>query len=164
MIRSVIEIIKEMAGLHCSRKEVGRSKSLSLGLGEESRALTKFNNRPYREWEIGTYRCAWRVVCGGKVLCGSQDVVDSIGDLDAALQQVELGRFVSLRMAGAYDIQIEFDNHTIVEFFATMSDEDEALHIFCPDGRVAEFSVSGGWRMGPADRPWATAEEGIGKP
>jgi len=155
MKSGVNEIISGVVGLPCSRKEVGRSRSLSLGFGGEVRSSVKLNDKLYREWEIGTYRSAWRVVCGGTVLCGSQDVVDSIDELDAALQKIELGRFVSLRMIDDLDIRIEFDNGKAVDFLSTMSDEDEVLHIFCPDRRVVEFSVRGGWKTGPTDRPLA---------
>lgn len=153
------EIIGQMAGLECSQREVGRSRSLSLGFGQESPASRRLSGPPYREWEIGTYHGGWRVVSGGKVVCGSQDVVDSIGELDSALQKVALGRFVSLRMAGELDVRIEFDNDTAVDFLATISDDDELLHIFCADGRVAVFSIPGGWRIGAADEPWTIVEQ-----
>lgn len=158
---SMLQEIEQMAGLECSRREVGRSRSLGLGFGQESRISRRLNRTPYREWEIGTYRGAWRVIYAGKVVCGSQDVVDSIGDLDSALQRVALGRFVSLRRAGDLDVRIEFDDDTTVDFLATIRDEDELLHKFGPDGRIAEFSALEGWRLAPADEPWPNFESDI---
>jgi hypothetical protein len=154
MIDSMKDVVRAMVGLKCSRREVGRSRSLSLGFGPPSKPSLQLNERLYREWEIGTYRSAWRVVRGGVVICGSQDAVDSIGDLDQALQKIELGRFFSLHMVGNLDVRVEFDNDTAVDFLATMSDEDEVVHLFCADRRVAVFSVRRGWEIGAADRPW----------
>lgn len=68
MISLLQEIIEQMAGLECSRRGVGRSRSLTLGFGQESRISRRLNRTPYREWEFGTYRDAWRVVCAGKIV------------------------------------------------------------------------------------------------
>ena len=108
----------------------------------------------YKEWEIGTYYSAWRVVREGIVLCGSQDVVDSIDELNLSLGRIGLGRFMSLRQFSDLDVRIEFDSGVAVDFLATTSDDDECLHIFCPGERCIEFSVRGGWKAGPSDRRW----------
>ena len=157
MNSDVMGLVEQIVGKPCSRKEVGRRRSLSLGFGSEIRSAIKLNEKVYREWEIGTYRSAWRVVRGGIVLCGSQDVVDSIDELNLALGRIDLGRFVSLRQLADLDVRIEFDSDTAVDFLATTSDEDECFHIFCPGQRFIEFSVRGGWKTGPANRPWANA-------
>jgi hypothetical protein len=129
-------------------------RSLSLGFGAEVRSTIKLNDKTYREWEIGTYYCAWRVLRGGIVLCASQDVVDSVEELSFALGQIDLGRLVSLRHLTELDVRIEFDSGFAVDILATTSDDDECLHIFCPGERLIIFSVRGGWKMGPADKPW----------
>ena len=157
MNKDVAELIDQIVGQTCSRKEVGRMRSLSLGFGSEVRSSIKINEKLYREWEVGTYRSAWRVVQGGIVLCGSQDVVDSIGELNQALGKFDFGRFVSLRQFTDLDIRIEFDSGITVDFLAAASDEDECFHIFGPGQRFVEFSVRGGWRTGPSDRPWASS-------
>ena len=136
-------------------------RSLSLGFGEEVRSTIRLNEKVYREWEIGTYRSAWRVVRGGIVLCGSQDAVGSIDELNLALSRVDFGRLVSLQQFAGLDVRIEFDSGIAVDFLATTSDEDEIFHIFCPGERFVEFSVRGGWKTGPADRPWANSETGV---
>jgi hypothetical protein len=128
-------------------------RSLSLGFGAEVRSTINLNEKAYREWEIGTYRSAWRVVRGGVVLCGSQDAIDSIDDLNFALGRIHLGRFVSLRQFADLDVQIEFHTGVAVDFLATTSDEDECFHVFCPGERFIEFSVRGGWKVGPFDKP-----------
>ncbi len=155
MSSDVMGFIEQIVGKPCSRKEVGRMRSLSLGFGSEVRSAIKLNEKVYREWEIGTYRSAWRVIRGGIILCGSQDVVNSIDELNLALGRIDLGRFVSLRQFADLDVRIEFDSGIAVDFLVTTSDEDECFHIFCPGERFVEFSVGGGWKKGRADRPWA---------
>ena len=155
MNSDVERLVEQIVGKPCSRKEVGQMRSLSLGFGSEVRSAIKLNEKVYREWEIGTYRSAWRVVRGGIVLCGSQDVVDAIDELNLALEGIELGRFVSLGQSSNLDVRTEFDSGVTVDFLATTSDEDECFHIFCPGKRFIEFSVRGGWKVGRADKPWS---------
>jgi len=128
-------------------------RSLSLGFGEKVQS----KSRPYGEWEIGTYGCAWRVVKSGTVLCGSQDSADKIQDLNAALNLIELGQFVFLRQLTDLDVRVQFDNGVTVDFLATISDGDECFHIFCPEEIYVEFSVGGGWRIGKSNQPWKEA-------
>ena len=88
------------------------------------------------------------------MLCGSQDVADSIDELNLALGRVDLGRFVSLRQLSELDLRIQFDSGIAVDFLTTFSDQDETLHIFCPGDQLLTFSVPGGWEIGPSDKPW----------
>jgi hypothetical protein len=154
MNSDVTELIDQIVGKHCSRTKVGRMRSLSLGFGAEIRSPLKLSEQVHSEWEIGTYYSAWRVIREGIVLCGSQDVVDSTEELNLALAQIDLGRFASLRQFGDIDVRIEFDGGIAVDFLATTSDDDHCFHIFCPGKRYIEFSVRGGWKTGPSDRPW----------
>jgi hypothetical protein len=52
------------------------------------------------------------------------------------------------------DVRIEFDNGVSVDILATISDDDEVLHIFCPDKFVIAFSIADGWSAGPSDEAW----------
>jgi hypothetical protein len=157
MSSEVTELIEQIVGKTCSRKEVGRTRGLSLGFGAEARSTVKLNEKVYREWEIGSYYSAWRVVREGIVVCGSQDVVDSIDELNLALGRADLGRFMSLRQLAGLDVRIEFDSGVAVDFLATTSDDDESLHIFCPGERLIKYSPRDGWRVGPSDRPWESS-------
>jgi hypothetical protein len=150
-------LIEQIVGKPCTLKEVGRMRSLSLGFGSEVRSAIKLNEKVCREWEIVTYYSAWRVVREGIVLCGSQDVVDLIDELNLALGRIDLGRFMSLRQFTDLDVRIEFDSGVAVDFLATTSDDDECFHIRCPGKRLIKFSVRGGWKTGPSDRPWANS-------
>jgi hypothetical protein len=152
----VARIIKKLSGEPCLRKEVGRMKSLSLGFGSEAERPTKPNNKTYRAWELGTYRSAWRVVQGGIVLCGSQDAADP-DELNIALESIDLDRFASLQQLNDLDIRMDFFNGVAVEFFATMSDDDEYFHVFCPENVYIEVSVRKGWKIGRSDKPWYEA-------
>jgi len=155
MNNDAMKVIERIVGIPCSRKEVGRMRSLSLGFGQEVKSALKLNEKDYREWEIGTYRSAWRVTQRATILCGSQDVVDSIDELTVALAQVDLGRFASLRQVSDFDIRIDFDSGVAVDFLAAASDDDEYFHVFCPGGQYIELSARGGWKTGPTNKPWA---------
>lgn len=154
MERRVQEIVEKLVGKPCCRKQVGRNRSLSLGFGDRIQHKTVLTDGFYGEWEVGTYSCAWRIVKEGKVLCGSQDAVDSIDDLNIAVDRIELSRFSSLRQFTDLDVRVDFDNGIAVDFLATISDEDECFHVFCPEKLVIVFSAADGWRIGPSDKPW----------
>ena len=154
MNNEVMGLIDQVIGKPCTRKEVGRMRSLSLGFGAEVRSAIQLNEAVYREWEIGTYSSAWRIIRDGVVLCGSQDAVGSVEERNVALARIELGKFASLRQPTLLDVSVEFDNGFSVDFLATTSDEDEIFHMFCPGALYLEFSVRGGWKTGPADKPW----------
>ena len=156
MNNDVARIINKLSGEPCLRKAVGRMKSLSLGFGSEAVRPTKPENKPYRAWELGTYRSAWRVVQGRTVLCGSQDAADP-NELTTALQSIDLDRFASLQQLNDLDIRMEFSNGVAVELFATMSDDDEYFHVFCPDNVYIEVSVREGWKIGRSNKPWNEA-------
>ena len=150
----VREIVKDIIGKPCSRKQVGRMKSLSLGFGEivpnKSRLKESID---YAEWELGTYYCSWRILKDGRIVCGSQDTAD-IDDLNVEISKIEVGRFVALRQLTDLDVRAECDNGIAIDFLATISDDDECFHIFCPENRHVEFKVISGWKIGPSDKPW----------
>src|SRR5581483_11962514 len=117
------------------------------------------SGRRYREWELGTYRSAWRVVRGGAILCGSQDVANSIADLDRTLGAIALGVLIDLRQITPFDVGLEFSDGASVEFLSATADEDESFHIFCPGDNYISFSARDGWKVGRASAPWPAAEE-----
>jgi hypothetical protein len=155
MNSDVTELVQQLIGRQCSRREVGRNRGLTLGFGAEVRSPLRLSEKIHSEWEIVTYYSAWRVVREGVLLCGSQDVVDSIDELNLALGRVDFGRLVSLRQFTDLDVRVEFDNRVAVDILATTSDDDECFHIRCPGKRFIRFSVSGGWKTGPSDMSWA---------
>jgi hypothetical protein len=159
----VARIIRKLSGEPCLKKEVGRMKSLSLRFGSEVARPTKPKERTYHAWELGTYRSAWRVVQGRNVLCGSQDAADP-NELTIALKSIDLGRFASLQQLSDLDIRMNFFNGVAVEFFATMSDDDEYFHVFCPENVYVEVSVREGWKIGRADMPWNGTSGTDGEP
>ena len=122
-------------------------KSLSLGFGEVS------GEKDYRTWEFGTYRCAWRVVRNGEVLCGSQDPAD-LAELNTVLGGIELGRLASLEQVNGIDTRVDFDNGVSIDFLATFSDDDECFHIFGAGHLAIVFSIRDGWKVGPSNKPW----------
>ena len=107
------------------------------------------------EWELGTYGCAWRVIGDGKILCGSDDSVDSIDELDRALNHIAFGAIISLQRRGRFDICIELDNNMAIDFFASASDDDELFHIFCPGNKYVRFTAQRGWALSDSDKPWS---------
>jgi len=150
----VARILEQLIGIPCSWKEAGHARSLTIGFGAEVGSPLNLSGKTHREWEIVTYYNAWRIVRAGVVLCGSQDAVDSVDELNASLGRVDLGRFLSLRQVTDLDVRIEFDSGVSVDLLATTSDDDECFHIRGPAERLVKFSVRGGWRTGRSDSPW----------
>jgi hypothetical protein len=148
-------VVKGLFGLPCCRRRVGRRRSVSFGFGSE-----RFHGDPklpdgfYGEWEIGTYYAAWRVVQAGKVLCGSEDVVDSVEGLNDRLGLVELGRPVGIQMLSEFDVRLSLDENTDLDFLGTLSEADEHIvHIFGPDDLYVEYAVETGWEIGTSAEP-----------
>ena len=157
MNSTVQKLVERLVGKPCTQKRLGRPRSLSLGFGElVPDKKSQQTGIVYAEWEVRTYYWAWRVVKGGRVLCGSQEIVDSIDELRQALNRIDLGGFSSLRQVGDMDVRVELDNGYAVDFLATISDENECFHIFCPESICIVFSPAGGWQTGPSDRPWTS--------
>ena len=150
-----------MFGKPCCRKRVWRSRSLSLGFGKKVYHKSppfKLVDAFYGEWEIGTYCYAWRVIKNETILCASSDAVDSVDELDAAIKRIKFGRVVSLEQLTNLDVRVGFDSGIAVDFLATVSDEDEGFHIFCPENKFIGFTVGSGWTIGPSNKPWPKKE------
>ncbi len=118
----------------------------------------KLTDSYYGEWEIGTYYCAWRVVKDGRILCGSDDSVESADELNTLLKQIEFGAIQSIEQVGSLDIHVGFDTGIMIDFLASTSDgsdSDECLGIIHgPTHRAAEFTVNNGWRIGASNSSW----------
>lgn len=151
----VEKFVTGMFGLCCCRKRVGRRRSVSFGFGaEQFHGDPKLLDAFYGEWEIGTYYAGWRVVQSGKILCGSEDVVDSVDKLNDRLGLVELGQPVGFQMISEFDVRLSLDGDTHVDFLGTFSEADEhVVHIFGPDDLYAEYVVETGWEIGTSAEP-----------
>lgn len=147
----VKEIVNEIIGEPCTRKEVGSMRSLSLGFGEES-AETKSRNRQYRKWELGTYSSDWKVLDGTNVVLAKTQS-NNIGELDTKLGEICLGRLVSVQQVSQSTVRVTLDNGLAIEFTGDVEEEDEYFHVFGPGSRYLEFSEQG-WRTGRSDTPW----------
>ncbi len=148
----VNEIVNEIIGEPCTRKEVGSMRSLSLGFGEES-TEAKNRNRQYRKWELGTYSSDWKVLDGAGVVLAKEQS-KNICELDAKLGAILFGRLVAIQQVSKSTVHVTLDNAITVEFTGDMEDEDEYFHVFGPGSRYVEFSEQG-WRAGRSDTPWA---------
>jgi hypothetical protein len=157
MNSEVQEILKDIIGKPCCRKMVGEWRSLSLGFGEivpykpDMKRISKIS---YGEWELGTFYDSWRILKAGRILCGSKDAVDTIAELNAAVNRIEIGRCSALRQLTDMDVRVECDNGVTIDFLATVSGGEESFHIFCPKNQYIEFTVKSGWQVGPSDKPW----------
>lgn len=147
--------IDGLIGKACCRQRLGRMRSLSIGFGVKiphgkSRLVDDF----YGEWEIGTYSAAWRVIKDGNILCGSQDVVDELSELEERFRQIQLGRIDAIHMVSKFDIRIDFDDGAHIDFLGASREDvdDEMFHIFCPSGLYVEYSIRGGWKVGNAGK------------
>jgi len=154
MDRKIKAFIKPMLGKVCCKKRVWSFKSLKLGFGKKVYHGKKLIDDFYGEWEITTYCYAWRVIKNGKILCGSSDAVDHVNELTAVLKRIKFGRIISLEQLSNFDVQVGFDTGVVVDFLATVSDEDEGIVIFSPERKAIKFTVGSGWKTGPSDKPW----------
>ena len=141
-----------LIGKECCRVSVGAFKSLSMGFGKRVyHHNDKLVDTYFGEWEIGTFYCSWRVIKNNKILCGASDSVDSIDDLNRSINCIQFGSIISISIFSGIDVRIEFDNGVFVDFLATISDEDEYFHIFCPDNVYIELSSEGKWLTGKSN-------------
>lgn len=146
--------INLLLGNRCCRRQVGNNRSLSLGFGKKiyhDEPQTRLRDEFYGEWEIGTYYRSWRVIKDNKIICGSNDSVDSIEELDAALNQIDFGIVESLVQTSSFDVRVNLDNGISVDFLSTIKDDDEIFHLFCPDNLCVIFSIHAGWRLFKSD-------------
>ena len=153
----VNEFLKPMFGKPCCKQRVSEPRGLRLGFGEKLyHQNQKLIDPYYGEWELGTYYCAWRVVKAGRVLCGSDDSVESASELNAALASIQFGAILKVEQLGGVDICVSFDTKIAVDFFATTSDEtDECIEIIhSPSHTAVEFTVGSGWLIGASNAPW----------
>ena len=150
------ELIQPMLGKPCCRKRVWRPRSLSFGFGEKPyHGNSKLVDDFYGEWEVGTYSSAWRVLQNKRIVCASNDTVDSVDELDGALKAVDFGRISSVEQPADLDLRLEFDAGIAVEFLAATSDDDECFHIvFRPGNMAIKFTVGAGWEIGESNKPW----------
>ena len=125
-------------------------RGISFGFGAE-----QFHGNPtlvdsfYGEWEVGTYYAGWRIAHRGKVLCGSDDIVDSIDELNERVTQIEIGRPVAIRMLSEFDVRLSFEDELCVDFLGTLGKKDEPVtRIFGPDNLYLEYLAVSGWEIG----------------
>ena len=149
-------MLSSIVGQPCTRREVGRGKSLSLGFGGIAEDASRRNCKGYRKWEIGTYDSSWRVTRGTAVLLSSQ-ISLSHDELNQTLRAIEFGAFMTLRQLSDLEVRLELSNGTAVDFLGTSEDDDEFVHVFCPEKSYVEFSRAG-WRAGRSDTPWKAEE------
>jgi hypothetical protein len=151
------EFLKPIFGKACCRQRVSEPRGLRLGFGEKIyHGNPKLIDAYYGDWELGTYYCAWRVIKGGRILCGSDDSVESANELNSAICQIDFGAIQSIEHLSSLDIRLGFDTGIMVDFLATTSDgTDECLGIVHNSShRAAEFSVEDGWTIGASNLPW----------
>jgi hypothetical protein len=155
--QEVREFLDPIFGKLCCRQRVSKPKALHFGFGEKIyHGNPKLADEYYGEWEIGTYYCGWRVSKDGKILCGSDDLVESPNEMDAALNRIEFGALNLIQQLSNFDVRVGFDTGVVVDFLATTSDEaDACLEIICESShRAAEFTVGSGWIVGDSNSPW----------
>jgi hypothetical protein len=143
-------LIKELIGQTCTLQRIGSDRSLFIGFGEVDETRTM----PHGAIEIGTYDCAWRVSLAGKVLCGKNDAVDDVSELQACFSKINLGEILEITQTSEFDVRIRFSTNICVDILCTISDGDEVLHIFFPMKKVVTFCPNEGWRFGRSDEPW----------
>lgn len=143
-------LLEELRGRSCTLQRIGSDKSLFIGIGE----IDTSGTTPHAEIEFGTYDCAWRVSQEGKVICGIDDAVDEVHELENCFSAVALGDFMALKQLSEFDVRLEFSTGVVVDILCTISDDDEVIHVFFPHKEVLTFQSEAGWRFGRSDEPW----------
>jgi hypothetical protein len=143
-------LLQTLSGQPCTLQRIGSDRSLFIGFGHVDRAGLK----PHASTEIGAYDCSWRIVRGGRVVCGKDDAVDGVEELHERFSRICLGRCVAISQPSELDVRIEFSTDVVVDILCTISDDDEVLHIFFPNKQVLTFQAVEGWRLGRSDEPW----------
>lgn len=143
-------MIDDLVGRPCTLQRVGSDRSLFLGFG----VIDTERTIPHARIEMGTYDCAWRVCHNGKVICGRNDMVDDVDELQEMLSGVRLGEFQSIGLISEYDVRIQFSTGAMVDVLCTVSGDDEVVHVFFPEHEVLVFQPEQGWRFGRSDQPW----------
>ena len=158
---AIQDAIKPVFGKQCCLKRVWIGRSLVLGFGKKIKNENPHTTNGFHgEWEIRTHSCAWRIIKSGKILCGSHDTVESLAELDTAVDHIELGRIVSVCNLTDLDVRVGFNNGVAVDFLATFREKDGGVYISCPGNIYIKFSVTAGWKMGPLEKPWNESSVG----
>jgi hypothetical protein len=145
----------EITGNACCRRNVGEYRSLSLGFGEEIFELNRLPRGSFiGQWDVGTYTAAWRITKAGEILCGSMNLVDSIEELDAEVNAIEIGDFVGIQVLSDFDIRIRTSNGVDIEFLCVSTDDDEFFHVRRSDQTYVQFKQHAGWEIGISNEPW----------
>lgn len=154
MVAQLEAYLVTLIGQPCCRKRIGRGKSLSLGFGKKVfHGNAKLVDEYYGEWELGSYYPGWRIVQGGKILCASQDSVDSLQELQIRLDKLALGSFISLSQTTEFDARIDLEGGFHVDFLGAISDDDKTFQIFGPAALFVGFSPLQGWFVGKSNEP-----------
>jgi len=146
--------VSQVIGQKCVRCHIGDDRSFFLGFGEIVTLKSRLVEAQHATWEIGTYYDSWRIVKSGEIICGRQDAVDSVQELRQTVSRVSWGNCCAIRQLTRFDVRIEFGNDLAVDILATTSEDDEVLHIFCPEKMVVTFSLAHGWVAGRSDTAW----------
>ena len=149
---TILECMNRLVGQPCCLQLVGKNRSLNLGFGEVVRHSSTIAEAIHGEWEIGTYYCSWRIIQNNTIVCASSDTVDDIEEIRQKIREINWGRFSSIRHLSDFDLRVELDNGVLVDFLATISDEDEILHVFMPEKIALDFTIATGWVLGPSDQ------------
>lgn len=130
---------------------MGDDRSLFLGFGDIILVPNPRGAAPHGEWELGTYRSAWRMIQQREIICGSKDVVDSLDEIRNQLVKANGLKCIGIGLLTEFDVRVEFENSIWVDFLGTFSDDDEVLNVFLPKEYVVSFSIREGWLSHPID-------------
>ena len=124
---SVRAYVESVVGQMCSRRQIGKDRSLNIGFGEvvlhkSARVGEVVLHKSARveaehgTWEIGTYYRSWRIIHGQRIVCGSQDAVDHIDELRQKMNGIEWGHCSAIRQLTDLDVRMEFGQRGICGF------------------------------------------------
>ncbi len=142
--------LTDIFGIRCSGQRAGERKSLTIGFGEKIPHPTLRRPEAVRsEWELRTYRAAWRLCRDGILIVGSRDLVDSDLELDEKLKALDAQCIRSIEVMEKFDVRVTLDRGFTVDFFWVASDDEEILTVSNVVTRLyVTYAGTAGWVVG----------------
>lgn len=150
----IAEKLWHLLGVPCTLKRVQSYRELFVDFGPLKKSKSRLE-RDYADWHVFVDWNAWRFVRQGCVLCGRNDVVNDIHELDANVRAIEIGSFAGMTALNQYDVRIHFSCGSSLDLLSTERDAASGLfNFFMPDNEIFKYSLENGWQMGPSNASW----------
>lgn len=150
----IADKLRPLLGVPCTLKRLQSYRELFVDFGP-LKPSKRHSEREYADWHIFVDWNGWRFMKDGLVLCGRNDVVGNIQELDANVRAIELGAFAGMAALNEFDVRVFFSCGSMLDLLTTYSDPtSELFNFFIPDNEIILYSLEKGWEIGPLNEPW----------